>query len=170
MPYLGAAREGDGSVILMPDLSDVLLAWERPGHEASGTRATIDLVIDAIAPPHASDWTVSVHGEARLPWGPLHERVLLLSRPAAANYAAGGNPVGEIFLAGWDAFDRLASKAARALIDRSAIGGSTGLSAANIHAIARARASAPRGNSPAWRSAMCSTIAPDSNRTTSPSS
>ena len=39
-------------------------------------------------------------------------------------------------------------------IERSTIGGSTVLSAANIHAIARARAFASSGSSPAWRSAI----------------
>ena len=31
LPYLGAASDGDGVAILMPDLSDELIAWERPG-------------------------------------------------------------------------------------------------------------------------------------------
>ncbi len=53
---------------------------------------------------------------------------------------------------------------------RSMIGGSTVLSAANIHVIARARALASSGSRPAWRSAIWNTIAPDSNRARSPSS
>src|SRR6202011_81820 len=53
---------------------------------------------------------------------------------------------------------------------RSKIGGSTVLSAANIHVIARARAFASSGSRPAWRSAIWNTIAPDSNRARSPSS
>ena len=44
------------------------------------------------------------------------------------------------------------------------------LSAANIHATARARALASSGSRPGWRSAMWKTIAPDSNRARSPSS
>ena len=47
-------------------------------------------------------------------------RLLLLSRPSAARYAADADPVGERFLAGWDAFDRLAPAAARDLVDRLA--------------------------------------------------
>src|SRR4029079_14983060 len=42
----------------------------------------------------------------------------------------------------------------------SRIGGSTVLSAANIHVIARARALASSGSRPAWRSAIWNTIAP----------
>jgi primosomal replication protein N'' len=53
---------------------------------------------------------------------------------------------------------------------RSKIGGSTVFSAANIHVIARARAFASCGSKPAWRSATWNTIAPDSNRASSPSS
>ena len=44
----------------------------------------------------------------------FRERLLLLSRPAAERYRADGNPVGDRFLAGWDAFARLADPAARA--------------------------------------------------------
>jgi hypothetical protein len=40
----------------------------------------------------------------------------------------------------------------------------------NIHAIARARASASSGNQPTWRSKMCNTIAPELYGTRSPSS
>ena len=50
------------------------------------------------------------------PWCPLRERLLLLSRPAAERYRAEGNPVGERFLAGWDAFDAAVPPAARDLI------------------------------------------------------
>ena len=50
------------------------------------------------------------------PWCPLRERVLLLTRPAAERYLAEGLAVGGRFLAGWDAFDRLAPSGARQLI------------------------------------------------------
>src|SRR5688572_222724 len=32
-PYFGTASDGEGVAILMPDLSDELIAWERPGHD-----------------------------------------------------------------------------------------------------------------------------------------
>ena len=44
----------------------------------------------------------------------------------------------------------------------STIGGSTVLSAANIHITARALAFASSGSRPVWRWAMCRMIAPDS--------
>ena len=65
---------------------------------------------------------------------------------------------------------QLLSRSRITAIERSTIGGSTVLRAANIQANARARASASAGSRPACRSAMCSTMAPDSNRTRSPSS
>src|SRR5437660_3245225 len=49
-------------------------------------------------------------------------------------------------------------------VTSSRIGGSTVLSAANIHVIARDLALAPSGSRPAWRSAIWNTIAPVSNR------
>src|SRR5262245_23042363 len=55
-------------------------------------------------------------------------------------------------------------------VPSSRIGGSTVLTAANIQATARARALASSGRRPAWRSAICKTIAPVSNRVRSPSS
>jgi hypothetical protein len=53
-------------------------------------------------------------------------------------------------------------------MERSPMGGSTVLRAANIHMTARALASC--GRRPAWFCAMWKTIAADSNRTRSPSS
>ena len=55
-------------------------------------------------------------------------------------------------------------------ISCSMIGGSTVLSAANIQAIARARALGSGGRSPACRSARCRITAPDLKRVRSPSS
>jgi hypothetical protein len=120
LPYLGAASDGEGSAILMPDLSQELLAWERPGHERALDPATADLVIDAVARLHTLGWWIPLRGDPDLPWCPLRERLLLLSRPFAERYAAEGNPVGERFLSGWDAFDRRASADARALVERLA--------------------------------------------------
>jgi aminoglycoside phosphotransferase (APT) family kinase protein len=69
---------------------------------------------------HTGAWWLAVGDEPGLPWCPLPERLSLLSRPAAVGYAAAGNPVGERFLAGWDAFDRLAPASTRGLVDRLA--------------------------------------------------
>jgi hypothetical protein len=119
-PYLGAAADGEDAVILMPDLSGELLAWERPSHERPIGAPVVDRVLDAIARLHTTGWWVPRGDEAPIPWCPLPERLGLLARPAAEHYAAAGNPVGERFLEGWDAFDAAAPKSARDLIDRLA--------------------------------------------------
>ena len=109
----------------MPDLSTELIAWDRPEHDPVIDRDTLRRVVDAIGRLHATPWAAIAERQAAVaretaPWCPLPERLLLLSRPAAGRYAADGNPVGERFLAGWDAFDRLAPAAARDLVDRLA--------------------------------------------------
>ncbi|MFL5675880.1 MAG: phosphotransferase [Chloroflexota bacterium] len=113
-PYLGTGSAGDAVAILMPDLSRDLIRWEEPVAES-----TLDLVIDAVARLHAMPWA-DYHATTPdwdWPWCPLRERLLLLSRPAAEGYGAEGLTIGDRFLAGWDAFDRRTSSAARALIE-----------------------------------------------------
>jgi aminoglycoside phosphotransferase (APT) family kinase protein len=125
-PYLGTATDDDATVVLMPDLSSELIAWDRPEHDPVIDRETLRRVVDAMGRVHATPWATILEGQAEqagetAPWCPLAERLLLLSRPAAQGYAAEGNPVGERFLAGWDAFDRLAPAAARDLVGRLAL-------------------------------------------------
>jgi hypothetical protein len=110
LPHLGVARDGDLVALLMPDLTDVLLRWEHPV-----TEAQMDRVLHALATLHGQPW----QGElpTTFPWTDLRRRVLLLTRRSAATYEADGNPVGARFRQGWDAFDRHAPPAARALID-----------------------------------------------------
>ncbi|HEX7474152.1 MAG TPA: phosphotransferase [Candidatus Limnocylindrales bacterium] len=116
-PYHGAgtdfetddATPAGTAALLMPDLSRVLLPWEEPADLATTERA-----IGAMATLHAHRWPAAALAGG--PWCPVRERLLLLSRPAAERYRAEGNPVGERFLAGWDAFDAAASPAARRLI------------------------------------------------------
>jgi hypothetical protein len=117
-PYLGVASNGDGVAILMPDLSDDLIAWERPGEDPVVPVGTLERVLDAIARLHAMPWADyrPTSPDWAWPWCPLRERLFLLSRPSAERYRADGLAVGERFLAGWDAFDRLASPAARSLV------------------------------------------------------
>lgn len=119
-PYLGAGSDGEGVAILMPDLSAELIAWERPGHDPVVSGETLDRLLDAFARLHAMPWAEyrPTTPDWDWPWCPLPERLLLLSRPAAARYRAEGLAVGERFLAGWDAFDRVAPRPARALIER----------------------------------------------------
>lgn len=121
-PYLGAAADGEGVAILMPDLSAELIAWERPGHDPVLPKATLDHVIEAVARLHAMPWADyrPTTPDWQWPWCPLRERLLLLARPAAERYRAEGLAVGERFLSGWDAFDRMAPAAARDLVERLA--------------------------------------------------
>jgi Phosphotransferase enzyme family len=117
-PYLGAGSDGPSIAILMPDLTDELIAWDRPGHDALVGPATLDHVLEAVAGLHAMPWADyrPTTADWGWPWCPLRERLLLLTRPSAERYRAEGLAVGERFLSGWDAFDRLAPAAARTLI------------------------------------------------------
>jgi Phosphotransferase enzyme family len=124
VPYLGAAADGDGVAILSPDLSNELIAWERPGHDPVIDDETLRRVLQAMARLHATPWSRSV--EAALeqdsrpppPWCPLAERLTLLAPQAAARYKADGDLVGDRFLAGWEAFERAAPSGAWDLVER----------------------------------------------------
>jgi Phosphotransferase enzyme family len=111
LPHLAAARDGDEVALLMPDLTGTLLRWESPVDVA-----TVDRVLEALAALHRDPWHVTLSGA--FPWTDLPTRVLLLTRRSAARYEAEGLPVGERFRLGWDSFDRHASPAARALVER----------------------------------------------------
>ena len=123
-PYIGAAAEGDGVAILTPDLSNELIAWERPGHDPAIDAATLERVLRAMARLHAVPWSGVLEavgereGQPPPPWCPLPERLTLLAPTSAARYQAQGNPVGNRFLAGWEAFSRRAPSSARELVDR----------------------------------------------------
>jgi hypothetical protein len=125
MPYLGAATDGDDSVLLMPDLSAELIAWDRPEHDPVIDTSTLRRVLDGVARLHTLPWPSLLERQGERedpadppPWCPLPERLTLLTRRSAESYARDGNPVGERFLAGWAAFDDAAPTAARDLIDR----------------------------------------------------
>jgi len=124
LPYLGAARDGDGAAILMPDLSAELIGWDDPAAAPVFDRAALATVTDAIARLHATPDGLPSGSETprAWPWCPLRERLLLLARPSAQRYADEGIWVGERFLAGWDAFERRAPGAARRLIESLADG------------------------------------------------
>jgi len=110
LPHLGVGRDGDLVGLVMPDLTGTLLRWESPV-----TEAQMDAVLAALAALHRDPWQGSL--PRPFPWTDLRRRVLLLTRRSAARYEAAGNPVGERFRHGWDAFDRHAPAAARALVD-----------------------------------------------------
>jgi hypothetical protein len=117
-PYLGTGSDGPSIAMLMPDLSNELIAWERPGHDPAIGPATLDHVIEAVAGLHAMPWADyrPTSPDWGWPWCPLRERLLLLTRPSAERYRAEGLAVGDRFLAGWDAFERKAPMAAVGLI------------------------------------------------------
>jgi hypothetical protein len=111
VPFLGAAQDGDGYALLMPDLSGVLFDWQEPIDEA-----TLDRVLAGMARLHRPWWPSGA--EPIFPWCSVRDRLWLLSRRSAAGYAQEGLAVGERFLEGWDAFDRQAPAAARELVGR----------------------------------------------------
>jgi hypothetical protein len=121
LPYLGAAIDADGSaVIVMPDLSTELLAWERPAHEAGEIDVeVVDRTLDRLAALHAFPWPV-VLDRPPFPWCPLPERLTLTARSTCLRHIERGIPAGVEsagkLLAGWDAFDRVAIPEARELI------------------------------------------------------
>jgi hypothetical protein len=128
LAYLGAAADGEMAVILMPDLSTELLAWERPAQDAVDIDTeVVDRVLDRLAQLHVAPWPFIVDEAAyetpetpAFPWCPLAERLTLTARPTCARHIAAGIPAGAEsagkLLAGWDAFDRQAPVAARDLV------------------------------------------------------
>lgn len=114
-PYLGAAADGTSLALLMPDLSNELIAWERPAHEPAIDLPTLDRVVDAMARLHFLSWP-PFGADGEWPWCPIHERIFLLSRRSAMQFRADGITVAERFLAGWAAFERLAPPACTALL------------------------------------------------------
>ena len=115
LPYLGAAADGEGAAILMPDLTADLIAWDRPGTESVVDEAILDVVLGGLARLHARDWADDL---VDAPWCPVGPRLRLLTPRSAAGYAAAGNPVGDRFLDGWTAFRFEAPRAAMSLVER----------------------------------------------------
>ncbi len=113
-PYLGAAADGTSLALLMPDLTGALIGWERPDAPATFDVEALDRVLGALAALHVRPWAVEPD---RWPWCPIRERLTLLTRPSAERFVADGVAAGARFLAGWDAFDRRADPAARALVE-----------------------------------------------------
>jgi hypothetical protein len=117
---LGAAADGEAAVILMPDLSIELIAWDRPGHATAIPMESLDRVLRALVALHQSPWPARLELAGPFPWTPMPEWLLLTSRPMCARHIASGIPSGvasaERLVAGWDAFDRQASRDARELV------------------------------------------------------
>ncbi|MBI3746170.1 MAG: phosphotransferase [Chloroflexi bacterium] len=115
--HVGASADGTAAAILMPDLGRWLIPWDRgDGGGAAIDDGMLDQALEAMAAIHTGTWAPAGAAGLDWPWCPIRERLQLLSRPAAERYRAGGLWVGERFLHGWDAFERLAPPAARALV------------------------------------------------------
>src|SRR5438034_2193801 len=117
-PYFCAAGDGTTLTILMPDLSAQLLPWDgSPGEPPLGAD-DLDRVLDGVARLHALPWPIADDPRAAATWPsvPLRERLLLLSPTSARELASEGLAAGQRFVAGWAAFERVASPAARSLI------------------------------------------------------
>jgi Phosphotransferase enzyme family len=115
-PYHGAAADRTSVGILMPDLSDRLLAWELGA--APPDRDDLARIIEALARLHAAPWPVAATPDAGHVWpmAPVAERLLLLAPRSAARLAAGGLAAGRRFVEGWAAFGRTAPRASVELV------------------------------------------------------
>lgn len=117
-PYFGAGADGTSVGILMPDLSTELLGWERAPGEPPMPTETVERVVDALARLHAAPWPISGVPDAAAVWpsAPLRERLFLLAPRSATRLAGEDLTAGHRFVAGWGAFERVASRAARELV------------------------------------------------------
>jgi aminoglycoside phosphotransferase (APT) family kinase protein len=108
-PALGAAVDGGGSAILMPDLSGVLFDWDAP-ISVDG----LDRVLEALAALHDDPGDAFPAPEA---WTPWRERVTLICRSSLERPGPVRDAVASRLLPGWDAWDRVASPDARSIVD-----------------------------------------------------
>ena len=107
-PALGAARTTVGGelAILMPDLTGVLFDWNTPLSESQ-----LDAVLAALSSLHAAKAPA-----LRTEWTGWTERVTLICRPTLERPGPAREAVADRLLPGWDAWDRLASRAAQEVI------------------------------------------------------
>jgi hypothetical protein len=110
LPYLGAARDGDGWAILSRDISPLLF---RP--DGVEPPAAWEAILRALTGMHAAFWGQDLSSEA-VGWCPWEPRIKLLSPSNARRLAAEGIDFGAS--AGWDAFERIADPAVRSVITR----------------------------------------------------
>jgi hypothetical protein len=108
-PALGGAFDPatGQSAVLMPDLSDVLFDWN-----ATLPVDRLEVVLAALAGLHASP----SEPPRDAPWCPIRERVALICRSSLERPGPAHDAVADRLLPGWDAFDRLATAAARDLV------------------------------------------------------
>jgi len=96
--------------ILMPDLTDVLFDWDAPI-----SIPHLEQVLSALAEMHGHRWRTT-DDVPDGPWCPLRERVTLISRQSLERPGPAHNAVAVRLLPGWDAWDRLATPAARTVV------------------------------------------------------
>jgi hypothetical protein len=108
-PYLGVGQDGATFGILMPDLTGVLFDWDAPIAVEQ-----LEQVLGALADVHSGAWDAQYLDG--VPWCPLRERVTLICRSSLERPGPARDAVADRLLPGWDAWDRLASPAAREVI------------------------------------------------------
>lgn len=107
VPYLGAARDGDGWAILSHDISPLLF-----GADGAESASAWDAIVGALAEMHAALWPQQLDVGVR--WCPTRERLTLLSPAGADSLAHEGIDFGAP--AGWRAFERVADARTRDII------------------------------------------------------
>lgn len=110
-PYLGVGRDADTFGILMPDLTGVLFDWDQPI-----ATEQLDSVLAALAELHGYPWTTSGELPTGAPWCPTRERISLICRLSLERPGPTRDAVADRLLPGWEAWDRLATPAARDVI------------------------------------------------------
>lgn len=117
-PYVGAGWDEDAreAAILMPDLSEVLFDWN-----LTLTIDQLDRVLAALATMHGQVWGDGLRAGARH-WTPWRERIALIGRPSLEQAGPAREAVADRLLPGWDAWDRLATPAARTVVAGLAAG------------------------------------------------
>jgi hypothetical protein len=109
-PSLGAARDGDGWLLLMRDISPLML----PG-DGIVEPLVLEVILRAAADLHARFWDDPLAGTR--PWlTGTRERLLMLSPATGAALAADGVEFG--IVPGWQAFERRAPRDAARLASR----------------------------------------------------
>ena len=104
----GATSVAHEVAILMPDLSDVLFDWNLPLSPEK-----LDIVLAGLAILHHGDPPADDIQE----WTGWEDRITLISRPSLERPGPARDAVADRLLPGWDAWDRNATGAARAIID-----------------------------------------------------
>ncbi len=102
-PYLGAARDGDGYAILMQDIAPTLLP-----DDGIVEAAAMDVLLRRVAELHA--WESNVTPGHDIPWCPIGEYMMVLSRENGEKLRAEGLDIGRAIVNGWSRFFEVADR------------------------------------------------------------